>query len=178
MRHSAWTRLGVLTTLAALVIAACSGGFSGGTEPPSAAPATEAPAGSAAPTASAVSGEPVTLTYYVDDNNVTAARLKGLTEAFTALHPNVTFEIETQDVNLTVGIDRPEKAAADIVHQTQRHVTPLLAVWIGAANLQRHPTVGRAVVGGSAAYTVGSWGQSRTDQQQVIDRIVTDLTQV
>ena len=95
MRHSAWTRLSVLITLAALVIAACSGGFSGGTEPPaSTAPQSAAP-GSAAPTASAAAGEPVTLTYYVDDNNVTAARLQGLTEAYTALHPNVTFEIET-----------------------------------------------------------------------------------
>ena len=94
MRHSARTRLGVLTIFAALAIAAC-GGFSGATEAPSAAPGTEAPAASEAPTASAVSDEPVTLTYYVDDNNVTQARLQGLTEAYMALHPNVTFEIET-----------------------------------------------------------------------------------
>ena len=38
MRHSARTRLGVLTILAALAIAACSGGFSGATEAPSVAP--------------------------------------------------------------------------------------------------------------------------------------------
>jgi raffinose/stachyose/melibiose transport system substrate-binding protein len=55
----------------------------------------KAPAASEAPTASAVSDEPVTLTYYVDDNNVTQQRLQGLTDAYTALHPNVTFEIET-----------------------------------------------------------------------------------
>ncbi len=96
MRHSARTPLGVLTIFAALAIAACSSGFSGATEPPSAAaPGSEAPAASEAPTASAVSDEPVTLTYYVDDNNVTQARLQGLTDAYTALHPNVTFEIET-----------------------------------------------------------------------------------
>src|SRR6185312_7755071 len=96
MRHSAWTRLGILTILAATAIAACSSGFSGATAPQSAAaPGSEAPAASEAPTASAVSDEPVTLTYYVDDNNVTQARLQGLTDAYTALHPNVTFEIET-----------------------------------------------------------------------------------
>jgi raffinose/stachyose/melibiose transport system substrate-binding protein len=96
MRHSAWTRLGVLTILAALAIAACSSGFSGATAPQSAAaPGSEAPAASEAPTTSAVSDEPVTLTYYVDDNNVTQQRLQGLTDAYTALHPNVTFEIET-----------------------------------------------------------------------------------
>ena len=95
MRHSAWTRLGVLTIVAALAIAACSSGFSGATVPSSAAaPGSEAPAASEAPTASAVSDEPVTLTYYMDDNNVTA-RLQGLTDAYTALHPNVTIEIET-----------------------------------------------------------------------------------
>jgi raffinose/stachyose/melibiose transport system substrate-binding protein len=39
--------------------------------------------------------EPVTLSYFIDDNNVTADRLQGLIDAFTAQHPNVTFEIET-----------------------------------------------------------------------------------
>lgn len=90
MRHSPWTRIGVLSLLAALAVGACSGGFGGAspTTPASAPPAASEPAASAA-------GEAVTLSYYVDDNNVTAARLKGLTEAFTKLHPNVTFEIET-----------------------------------------------------------------------------------
>jgi raffinose/stachyose/melibiose transport system substrate-binding protein len=39
--------------------------------------------------------EPVTLSYYTDDNNVTAARLQGLIDAYMALNPNVTIEIET-----------------------------------------------------------------------------------
>ena len=39
--------------------------------------------------------EPVTLSYYMDDNNVTADRLQGLMDAYTALHPDVTFEVET-----------------------------------------------------------------------------------
>jgi raffinose/stachyose/melibiose transport system substrate-binding protein len=50
-------------------------------------------AGSLGVTASAQ--DPVTLTYFVDDNNVTAARLQGLIDAYTTLHPNVTIEIET-----------------------------------------------------------------------------------
>src|SRR6185369_646534 len=96
MRHSAWTRLGVLIALAALAVGACSGGFSGATEPPaSQAPATQSTASEAPASASAASGEPVTLSYYMDDNNVTAARLQGLMDAYTALHPNVTFEVET-----------------------------------------------------------------------------------
>jgi raffinose/stachyose/melibiose transport system substrate-binding protein len=50
-------------------------------------------AGSLGVTASAQ--DPVTLTYYTDDTNVTAARLKGLIDAYTALNPNVTIDIET-----------------------------------------------------------------------------------
>ena len=93
------TRLGALGMLTALVVGACSGGF-GGAASPSAAPAT-APASAAAPStpasaaAPSEAAAPVKLTYFVDDNNVTAARLKGLIDAYTALHPNVTIEIET-----------------------------------------------------------------------------------
>ena len=90
------TRLGALGMLTALVVGACSGGFGGAS--PSAAPAS-APAESASASAEAspseANAEPVTLTYYVDDNNVTQARLQGLIDAYTALHPNVTIEIET-----------------------------------------------------------------------------------
>ena len=46
-------------------------------------------------TATAQGDEPVTLTYYTDDTNVTAAPMQGLIDASTALHPNVTIEIET-----------------------------------------------------------------------------------
>ena len=93
------TRLGALGMLTALVVGACSGGF-GGAASPSAAPAT-APASAAAPSAPASAAAPseaaapVKLTYFVDDNNVTQARLQGLIDAYTALHPNVTIEIET-----------------------------------------------------------------------------------
>ena len=37
----------------------------------------------------------MTLTWYVDDNNVTQARLQGLIDAYKEMHPNVTIEIET-----------------------------------------------------------------------------------
>ena len=90
------TRVGALGMLTALVVAACSGGF-GGASPsaaPASAPAASAPA-SAAASPSEANAEPVSLTYYVDDNNVTQARLQGLIDAYTALHPNVTIEIET-----------------------------------------------------------------------------------
>src|SRR6188474_3492556 len=92
MRHSSETRLGVLSVLAALLIAACSGGFGGTSAAPTAAPVGSAPA--SAPAASDT-GEAVKLTYFVDDNNVTAARLQGLIDAYTKLHPNVTIEVET-----------------------------------------------------------------------------------
>jgi raffinose/stachyose/melibiose transport system substrate-binding protein len=51
--------------------------------------------GALGPTIVAQDAEPVTLSYYTDDNNVTQDRLGGLIEAFSALHPNVTIEIET-----------------------------------------------------------------------------------
>jgi raffinose/stachyose/melibiose transport system substrate-binding protein len=57
--------------------------------------ATAILAAALAGTATAQSDEPVTLTYYTDDNNVTAARIQGLIAAYTALHPNVTIEVET-----------------------------------------------------------------------------------
>jgi hypothetical protein len=93
MRHSSETRLGVVSVLAAVLVAACSGGF-GGTSP---APTTASSAGGAPASqpAGSQAAEPVTLTYFVDDNNVTAARLQGLIDAYTKLHPNVTIEIET-----------------------------------------------------------------------------------
>jgi raffinose/stachyose/melibiose transport system substrate-binding protein len=93
MRSLELKRGSVLVALAALVLSACSGGFGGATAAP---PSASAAASEAAPSASASeAAEPVKLTYFVDDNNVTAARLKGLTDAYTKLHPNVTFEIET-----------------------------------------------------------------------------------
>jgi raffinose/stachyose/melibiose transport system substrate-binding protein len=92
------TRLGALGLLATLAVSACSGGFGGAspTTAPSTA-ATEAPSSAAsdAPSPSEAAAEPVALTWYVDDNNVTQARLQGLIDAYTKLHPEVTIDIET-----------------------------------------------------------------------------------
>src|SRR5690349_8903604 len=87
------TRLGWLAAMTALV-AACSGGFGGAspTTAPTEAPSAAAPSESTSPSAAEA---PVTLNWYVDDNNVTQARLQGLIDAYTKLHPNVTISIET-----------------------------------------------------------------------------------
>ena len=59
--------------------------------------ATDAPSAQATEAASPseAAAEAVTLNWFVDDNNVTQARLQGLIDAYTKLHPNVTITIET-----------------------------------------------------------------------------------
>ena len=86
-------RVAPLAVASVLLLAACSGGFGGAS--PSAAPSEAA---STAPSAEAseAAAEPVVLTYLVDDTEATQARAQALTDAYTALHPNVTFEIETR----------------------------------------------------------------------------------
>jgi raffinose/stachyose/melibiose transport system substrate-binding protein len=88
------TRLRVLGIAALFVATACSGGLGGSspTPAPSAAPdatttATEAPTPSP-------SDEPVTLSYLIGSVEATQASAHALAEAYTALHPNVTFEFE------------------------------------------------------------------------------------
>ena len=93
------TRIGALGLLAALAVTACGGGF-GGAASPATAPttaATDAPSAQATEAASPseAAAEAVTLNWFVDDNNVTQARLQGLIDAYTKLHPNVTITIET-----------------------------------------------------------------------------------
>ena len=79
---------GVVTMFAAM---ACSGGFSGAS--PSVAPSEATAPSDAAPASQ--STEPVTLTMTAGEVETTQTRVKALTEAYTALHPNVTFELET-----------------------------------------------------------------------------------
>jgi raffinose/stachyose/melibiose transport system substrate-binding protein len=76
----------VLIAVMTLLVAACGGGDGG-------AATTAAPdeGGTAAP-----SGEAVTLSFLYDDNPVTIATAEALVAAFTAAHPNVTFETETR----------------------------------------------------------------------------------
>ncbi len=90
-------RWAVVLAVIALVVVACGDGSastttaapddSGSTAPPG----TEAPATTAAPT-----DEPVTLSFLIDDNQVTIDSAEALTAAFTAANPNITFEIETR----------------------------------------------------------------------------------
>ena len=93
------TRIGALGLLAALAVTACGGGFGGAspTTAPTTAP-TDAPSAQATEAASPseAAAEAVTLNWFVDDNNVTQARLQGLIDAYTKLHPNVTITIETR----------------------------------------------------------------------------------
>jgi len=87
-------RVGALAVASSLLLAACSGGFGGAS--PSAEPSAAAPSEAASTAPSEAVAEPVTLTYLVDDTEATQARAQALTDAYTALHPEVTFEIETR----------------------------------------------------------------------------------
>lgn len=87
-------RAGGLAIAGALLVGACGGGFGGASPAPGATSAPSAGGASAEPSASAAA-EPVTLTYYTDDNAVTASRIEALIEAYTTLNPHVTIEVET-----------------------------------------------------------------------------------
>ena len=101
-------RLASLVAALAIVAVACSGG--GGTAAPagsepatSAAPAgSAAPGGSAAPAASAAAlpeGD-FALTLWTKEGEADGSfqYVKSLTDAYTAAHPNVTFEVVNKDV--------------------------------------------------------------------------------
>lgn len=89
------TRVAALAIASALIAAACSGGFGGAS--PSAVESQVAPSqGASAEASPSAAAEPVTLTYLVDDTEATQARAQALADAYTALHPNVTFELETR----------------------------------------------------------------------------------
>jgi raffinose/stachyose/melibiose transport system substrate-binding protein len=89
-------RGGILAALV-LLVAACSGGFSGATEAPaSQAPATSGTASEAPASASAAAGEPVTLTVLEFDGEASQLRVQAYIDAYTALHPEVTIEVESR----------------------------------------------------------------------------------
>ena len=71
------TRLGALGMLTALVVGACSGGFGGASATPAASSAATTPPAASQPAtpepSASEAAAPVTLSYFVDDNNVTAA---------------------------------------------------------------------------------------------------------
>lgn len=92
VRKSFVSRLMLLLTLLVL-LAAC------GSTPASSGDTTGSTTGSASPGASsaATSGDaPVTLSYLVDDSQTARDTADGLVSAYTALHPNVTINVETR----------------------------------------------------------------------------------
>ena len=93
MRSTGTMRSIALLALTALVVSACSEGSAAHRRPPRRRQRRPSPH---PPSQPSVAAEEVTLTYLVDDTEATQARAKALTDAYTALHPNVTFEIETR----------------------------------------------------------------------------------
>ena len=65
-----------------------------GTRPAHPRHATDAPADGTTAPADEGDGEDVTLTLLIDNTEVTVAQTDALTQAFTELHPNITFDIE------------------------------------------------------------------------------------
>ena len=88
----------LISTLCLLgLLAACSPTATEASAPTDAPAGTEAPAATDAPAATEPpAGEPVTLTYLADDSEATQASAKALADAYTALHPNVTINIESR----------------------------------------------------------------------------------
>jgi raffinose/stachyose/melibiose transport system substrate-binding protein len=83
--------LSAILMMAALILSACGSAV---TQAPD---VTQAPAATDVPVATeSASAESVTLTYLVDDSEATQASAQALVDAYTALHPNVTINIETR----------------------------------------------------------------------------------
>ena len=95
-----------------VLLAACGAAQTGGDAGTGAT--AESPAASTRPAASsaassAASGEPVTLSYLVDDSQNSRDQADALVAAYTALHPNVTINVET----------RPQGAEGDNLVKTR-----------------------------------------------------------
>jgi raffinose/stachyose/melibiose transport system substrate-binding protein len=80
----------------ALTISACAPAATEGPAATNAPAATDVPAATDAPVATEAPAEPVTLTYLADDSEATQTSAKALADAYTALHPNVTINIESR----------------------------------------------------------------------------------
>jgi arabinogalactan oligomer/maltooligosaccharide transport system substrate-binding protein len=95
------TRLATALGALAIVVGACGGGA---TEAPSAAPATEAPStapeATPAPTEAAFPAGPFAVTLWTKEGEADGSYqyVKKLADAYTALHPNVIFEVVNKDV--------------------------------------------------------------------------------
>lgn len=87
--------------LLAFVLAACAPAATqtaapDATEPAATEPAATEPQATEPAATEPAAAEPVTLTYLADDSEVTQSMVHGLADAYMALHPNVTIEIENR----------------------------------------------------------------------------------
>jgi raffinose/stachyose/melibiose transport system substrate-binding protein len=82
--------------IGSLVLAACGGGAAPSPTTAPAGQAAPAPAGGQAAPAQAASGAAVTLSMLTDDSSNTKDTTTALVSAYTALHPNVTINVETR----------------------------------------------------------------------------------
>ncbi len=88
MRIRRWA---VLAVVGLASVSAC-----GGDDDDEGSPDTTAGSDASTPATGGAAGEEVTLTVLVGDDGAAVATAEGLAEAYTALHPNVTFDIETR----------------------------------------------------------------------------------
>jgi raffinose/stachyose/melibiose transport system substrate-binding protein len=121
----------LITILCALclvgLLAAC-----GGAAPATEAPAAEEPAAEVEATEApaveepAAEAEPVTLTFLVDDSEATVSKATALANAYMALHPNVTIELE----------NRPQGGDGDNVVKTRLATGEMTDIfWYNAGSL-------------------------------------------
>ena len=80
----------------ALVVMACGGGSGAGSSTTSATNDSTTTTTVVEETTTTAATEPVSLSFLIDDNQVTIDSAEALAAAFTAANPNVTFEIETR----------------------------------------------------------------------------------
>ena len=94
MRKMTLTRALAVVGSLALVLSAC--GDDDDDASSGATSATTTQAGGTEPATDEGGGEDVTLSLQVGDDGTAVAQAEGLTAAFTELHPNITFDIETR----------------------------------------------------------------------------------
>ena len=82
--------------LLVFVLAACAPAATQPTVPDAEEPVATDPSAAQPEATEAAAGEPVTLTYLVDDSEANQASAKALADAYMALHPNVTIVIESR----------------------------------------------------------------------------------
>src|SRR5574342_1054035 len=84
--------------LLAFVLAACAPAATQTAAPPATEPEATEPAATEPAATEPAAAEPVTLSLLTAINQNDQLMINGLTEAYTALHPNVTFELEIPPV--------------------------------------------------------------------------------